>query len=136
METKKKEQKITETPEITAIRNLEKKHEHVETILEQQKEMLMEQEKKIRTTIGVKTRNKKSKEQNENKKKKLGEIWTTYRWINSDDKLDENNKRWEQDLKKYHKLEQDRIEKSLKILQESLKNSIILSVVSQLYQMG
>ena len=72
----------------------------------------MEQEKKIRTTIGVKTRNKKSKEQNENKKKKLGEIWTTYRWINSDDKLDENNKRWEQDLEKYHKLEQDRIEKS------------------------
>ena len=106
---RKKEQKITETPEITAIRNLEKKHEHVETILEQQKEMLMEQEKRIRTTINVKTRNKKSKEQNENKKKKLGEIWATYRWIT--EYLDENNKRWEQDLENYHKLEQERIEK-------------------------
>ena len=56
---RKKEQKIEETPEITAIRNMEKKHEHVETILEQQKKMLMEQEKRIRTTINVNTKNKK-----------------------------------------------------------------------------
>merc|ERR1712208_80929 len=48
---RKKEQKIEETPEITAIRNMEKKHEHVETILEEQKKMLMKQEKRIRTTI-------------------------------------------------------------------------------------
>ena len=47
---RKKEQKIEETPEITAIRNMGKKHEHVETILEQQKKMLLEQEKRIGTS--------------------------------------------------------------------------------------
>ena len=54
----------------------------------------MEQEQEIRTT---KLRNNKSKkrnkEENIDKLRKVGEIWTTYRWIT--EYIQENNEKWE-----------------------------------------
>ena len=67
------EKKIQNTPEIENIRKLEKKNEIVTKLLEQKKTELMEQERRIRTTINVKTSKDKNKKiDNEKKRKVLG----------------------------------------------------------------
>ena len=65
----------------------------------------MEQEENIRKqTNNIKnpkqTKNKTKKQENYDKKK-LGEIWTTYRWIT--EYLEENNNKWRQDFEEYFK---------------------------------
>ena len=76
------ERKIEQTKEISEIRKLEKRKETVTKVLEMERKKLMEQEQEIKNT---KTRNNKSKknnkEENIRKLRKVGEIWTTYRWI-------------------------------------------------------
>ena len=87
------ENKMEQSQEILEIKKLEKKHEVMEQVLEKHKKELMEQEESIRKqTDNIKkpkqTKNMTKKQENYDKKKKLGEIWTTYRWIT------ENNNKW------------------------------------------
>ena len=100
------ENKMEQTQEILEIKKLEKKHEVMEQVLEKHKKELMEQEESIRKqTDNIKkpkqTKNMTKKQENYDKKKKLGEIWTTYRWIT--EYLEENNNKWRQDLEEYFK---------------------------------
>ena len=96
------ERKIEQTKEITEIRKLEKRKETVTRVLEMEKKKLMEQEKEIRTTKLKNNKSKKrNKEENIEKLRKVGEIWTTYRWIT--EYIQENNEKWEEDLTKLKK---------------------------------
>ena len=69
----------------------------------------MEQEQEIRTT---KLRNNKSKKRNKEENienlRKVGEIWTTYRWIT--EYIQENNEKWEEDLTKFKETEYKQLE--------------------------
>ena len=100
------ENKMEQTQEILEINKLEKKHEIMEQVLEKYKKELMEQEENIRKQTNninnpKQTKNKTKKQENYDKKKKLGEIWTTYRWIT--EYLEENNSKWRQELEEYFK---------------------------------
>ena len=104
---------MEQTQEILEIKKLEKKHEVMEQVLEKHKKELMEQEESIRKqTDNIKkpkqTKNMTKKQENYDKKKKLGEIWTTYRWIT--EYLEENNNKWRQELEEYFKNKTKQIE--------------------------
>ena len=48
------------------------------------------------------------KEENIRKLRKVGEIWTTYRWIT--EHIQQNNEKWEEDLKKFKENEYKQLE--------------------------
>ena len=102
------ERKIEQTKEISEIRKLEKRKETVTKVLETERKKLMEQEQEIRTTKNKNNKNKNKKEENVKKLRKVGEIWTTYRWIT--EHIQENNEKWEEDLKKFQENEFKQLE--------------------------
>ena len=69
-----KENKLVETEYVKEIRKLDRKTEHVLTLLEKEKKRLMEREKNLRTSI-------KNKENKIKKQELIAEVWATYRWV-------------------------------------------------------
>ena len=98
-----KEQKLIETEQVLAIRKFDKKTEQVLTLLDKEKNRLMEREKNARTAI--KNNNKKDVTKTQ---KLLAEIWATYRWIT--EYLLETTEEWEIEKNLRTKQHQERLD--------------------------